>query len=43
MSIKITEIGTAEFPYLTAPDYQFSPEGKYQVKLVVPKDKAKGT
>lgn len=41
MSIKITEIGTAEFPYLTAPDYQFSPEGKYQVKLVVPKDKAK--
>ena len=41
MPIKITEIGTAEFPYLTAPDYQFSPEGKYQVKLVVPKDKAK--
>ena len=41
MSIKITEIGTAEFPYLTAPDYQFSNEGKYQVKLVIPKDKAK--
>ena len=41
MSIKITETGTAEYPYLTTPDYQFSSGGKYQVKLVVPKEKAK--
>ena len=38
--IKITKTGIAEYPYLTTPDYQFSSEGKYQVKLVIPAKEA---
>ena len=34
----ITPIGTAVYPWLTKPDYQFVESGKYQTKLSVSKD-----
>jgi len=37
----ITSTGIAEYPYLTSPDYAFSSDGLYQVKLVVSKEEAK--
>ena len=38
--LKTTPFGEAEYPHLTQPDYGFSKEGLYQVKLKVKKEEA---
>jgi len=34
----VTPVGTAVYPWLTKPDYQYDDAGKYQTKLSVPAD-----
>jgi len=41
MAIKTTKFGEAQYPHLSDPDYQYHPEGLYQVKLKVSKEDAK--
>jgi len=38
--VQYTPKGVAVFPRLNAPDYKFTPEGKYSLKLRLPKDEA---
>jgi hypothetical protein len=39
--LQTTKFGEAQYPYLTQPDYMFSPDGKYHVKLKLTKEDAK--
>lgn len=40
MPVQYTPKGVAVFPRLNAPDYKFNPEGKYSLKLRLPKEEA---